>query len=93
MLLAVWGNAIGQVQVRADLVYDYRFHPGFAFGVGMFLGAVGQAGDLIASLLKRDAGIKDSSSALPGFGGTLDVLDSPILVGPIAYWILTPSFG
>jgi len=56
--------------------------------VGLLFGFVGQLGDLIASLLKRDAGMKDYSSALPGFGGVLDVLDSPLLVAPVAYWVL-----
>lgn len=66
--------------------------PGFGFwqGVvaGLIFGAIGQAGDLAASLLKRDAGIKDYSRALPGFGGILDVIDSPLLVAPAAYWLL-----
>ncbi len=55
---------------------------------GVIFGIVGQAGDLAASLLKRDAGIKDSSRILPGFGGILDVVDSPLLVAPIAFWLL-----
>ena len=55
---------------------------------GVIFGIVGQGGDLIASLLKRDAGIKDAGSALPGFGGVMDVVDSPILVAPVAYWWL-----
>lgn len=55
---------------------------------GLVLGLVGQAGDLVASLFKRDAGLKDSSNVLPGFGGILDVVDSPILVAPAAYWWL-----
>ena len=54
---------------------------------GMVLGAVGQVGDLLESLLKRDAGVKDSG-AVPGFGGVLDILDSPLLAGPVAYWLL-----
>lgn len=55
---------------------------------GAVLGLVGQAGDLAESMMKRDAGIKDSGSILPGFGGMLDVLDSPIFVAPVAYGIL-----
>jgi CDP-diglyceride synthetase len=54
---------------------------------GMLLGAVGQLGDLFESLLKRDAGVKDSGK-LPGFGGILDLLDSPLLAAPVAYWLL-----
>lgn len=53
---------------------------------GLIFGAIGQIGDLMASLLKRDAGVKDSGTSLPGFGGVLDVIDSPLLVAPVAYW-------
>ena len=55
---------------------------------GALIGVVGQLGDLTASLLKRDAGIKESGWAVPGFGGVLDVVDSPFLVAPLAYWML-----
>lgn len=55
---------------------------------GVLFAIVGQMGDLIASLLKRDAGRKDSSQILPGFGGILDIIDSPLLVTPVAYWLL-----
>jgi len=53
---------------------------------GVLFGLTGVVGDLIASLFKRDAGLKDSSQVLPGFGGVLDVLDSALLVAPVAYW-------
>jgi len=55
---------------------------------GVLFGFVGQAGDLLESVLKRDAGMKDSGAWLPGFGGVLDVLDSPLLVAPVAFWLL-----
>jgi len=55
---------------------------------GMLFGLTGQLGDLIESLFKRDAGLKDASSVLPGFGGVLDVLDSPLMVAPVAFWWL-----
>lgn len=63
-------------------------HWGYALIVGVVLALVGQAGDLLASLFKRDAAIKDSGSSLPGFGGVLDVADSPLLSVPVAYWLL-----
>ncbi len=55
---------------------------------GLLLGLIGQFGDLVASLFKRDAGIKDSGRVIPGFGGVLDIVDSPIVVAPFAYWLL-----
>ncbi len=60
----------------------------WGLAIGITLGGVGQLGDLMASLLKRDAGLKDSGRGVPGFGGWLDVLDSPLLAIPVAYWML-----
>jgi phosphatidate cytidylyltransferase len=45
----------------------------------------GMAGDLAESLIKRDAQRKDSSTWMPGLGGILDILDSTLLAGPVAY--------
>ena len=56
--------------------------------LGLVCGFTGQIGDLAVSMFKRDTGIKDSSSAVPGFGGVLDLLDSPLLAGTAAYWTL-----
>ena len=52
---------------------------------GLSLCLVGIVGDLAESLLKRDAGRKDSSTWMPGFGGVLDLIDSLLLTAPIAY--------
>jgi len=63
-----------------------------AVGYGCVIGVVGLAGDLIESLLKRDAGKKDSAELFPGFGGLLDLLDSVIYAGPMALllWKILP---
>ncbi len=56
--------------------------------MGVAFAGVGQVGDLVMSLLKRDAGVKDAGKSLPGFGGVLDILDSVLLVAPVAFWML-----
>jgi phosphatidate cytidylyltransferase len=53
---------------------------------GVLLGMAGIFGDLAESLLKRDAGVKNSSSWMPGLGGLLDVLDSLLLTAPVAWF-------
>jgi len=53
--------------------------------IGIFVGTVGQVGDLCQSLLKRDSGIKDSSALIPGHGGFFDRFDSIIFISPIIY--------
>ncbi len=55
---------------------------------GLFVGASGIVGDLIESIIKRDMAVKDSSSAIPAFGGLLDILDSLLISIPVAYYFL-----
>jgi len=51
--------------------------------IGVIIGAVAIVGDLIESMFKRDAGVKDSSSIVPGHGGILDKIDGVLFAGPV----------
>jgi phosphatidate cytidylyltransferase len=56
---------------------------------GACIAFIGQMSDLTESMLKRDAKQKDSSNRVPGFGGILDVIDSPLFAAPLAYLFFT----
>jgi phosphatidate cytidylyltransferase len=63
----------------ATMVWPKALVFGPAFAV------IGQMGDLAESMMKRDAQQKDSSNRVPGFGGILDVIDSPLVAAPFGY--------
>jgi phosphatidate cytidylyltransferase len=66
--------------------------PAVPIGVRAALGAAivaaGIAGDLFESMLKRSAGVKDSSALIPGHGGILDRLDGLLFAAPVYYIVL-----
>ncbi|MBN1154559.1 phosphatidate cytidylyltransferase [candidate division KSB1 bacterium] len=78
--------------IIAVLIIRLFYHSTFSLlnfiTIGVMIGICSQLGDLIESLFKRDAAIKDSSHILPGHGGFLDRFDSPSFVAPIFFFYL-----
>ncbi|KAA0140117.1 phosphatidate cytidylyltransferase [Gimesia chilikensis] len=94
---AIFGASLGAwlwLQFTPSLFNDSWSAPAWYWSIlfGAIIGVVGLVGDLCESLIKRDVGKKDSAELLPGFGGLLDLLDSPLYAGPVAFllWKLLP---
>lgn len=64
------------------------FGPAEGAAIGLLLGALGFAGDITLSAVKRDLGLKDSGACLPGHGGLMDRLDSLIFAAPVFFHLL-----
>ena len=62
-------------------------YPGMVLA-GIIIGVFAEIGDLVESLLKRNMQAKDAGNILPGHGGMLDRIDSHLLVGPVAYFLI-----
>ncbi|KFM27059.1 Phosphatidate cytidylyltransferase [Auxenochlorella protothecoides] len=97
----VEGAAGGLVASVAVALASWRFlgwpsGPAQAAGLGALVFVSSVAGDLIESVIKRDAGLKDASNLIPGHGGLLDRLDSYLFTGACVYFLITavlPGFG
>lgn len=73
--------------LTVSLMLDGPLWVGAVLGVAVVLAAT--VGDLIESLIKRDFGLKDMGSFMPGHGGVLDRVDSLLIAGPVAWIVLS----
>ncbi|WP_366941388.1 phosphatidate cytidylyltransferase [Acidocella sp.] len=67
--------------------------PAYAFGAGVLLSFVAQAGDLLESAIKRKLGVKDSGRTIPGHGGLFDRLDGFLTAAPMAALLAASMHG
>ena len=80
------GGAIAAIIGALIIGYFLQLEWYFSVMLGFLCTVFAQIGDLCESLLKRDAGVKDSGHSLPGHGGFLDRTDSFILTIPVMYY-------
>ncbi|MCA9806329.1 MAG: phosphatidate cytidylyltransferase [Cyanobacteria bacterium HKST-UBA06] len=87
-----WEGAIGGLLAGVGSATGFSILVGLPLVHGVALGAlvsvVSQMGDLFESLLKRDAGLKDSGNVLAGHGGFMDRFDGYIFSGAVAYYYI-----
>lgn len=83
--LAVAGALLCCLWLTPETMKQRGVTPSHAVVIGLLLGIAAIIGDLAESLIKREAGVKDSSHILPGHGGCLDMIDSLLFTAPLLY--------
>ena len=93
VLAAAWHAADNALQAQVPSIYTRLAAAGWWLLViaAVFLSAMSVVGDLVESLIKRSAGVKDSSQLLPGHGGVLDRIDALLPTLPLAMMLATFS--
>ncbi|MFN8178719.1 MAG: phosphatidate cytidylyltransferase [bacterium] len=87
-LACVGAAFLGRAWFVRDAAGAAYLTSGQTLALGILVGVAAQLGDLVESLLKRDAQIKDTSAMIPGHGGVLDRFDSLLFSAPVAYYFL-----
>jgi phosphatidate cytidylyltransferase len=84
------GGLVGSVVISLLVVYLFQLplNYGMAVILGVLISIMGQLGDLVKSLFKRNMAVKDSGNVLPGHGGFLDRMDSMIFAGVTVYYFV-----
>jgi phosphatidate cytidylyltransferase len=90
MLGGVLTKGIFEFAVAGDLARDLSFPAVLLLSAVISAAAI--AGDLVESLLKRDAHLKDAGWILPGMGGVLDRIDSALLAIPVTYYLIVAYY-
>ncbi len=85
-----WEGMAGAVVIAMMVAIFFAVNCGImvwwlALIFGFCFAFIGQFGDLAESMIKRDAEQKDAANKVPGFGGILDIVDSPLVAAPFAY--------